>query len=54
MEDLRQSLSRREARRESPPWHKEALRETVARYAAGHEQPIDWDTAKRELRKRAK
>jgi hypothetical protein len=50
---IRKPLSREEARRESPPWHEEALRETVARHDAGKEHPIDWDTAKRELRKRA-
>jgi Putative addiction module component len=53
MEELRESLSREEARPESPPWHKEGLRETAARHAAGKEQPIDRDAAKRELRKRA-
>lgn len=52
MEDLWQSLSREEARLESPPWHREALRETAARHDAGEEQPIDWNTAKRELRNR--
>ena len=46
-------LSQEQVRLESPPWHKEALRETGARYHANKEQPIDWDTAKRELRKRA-
>ncbi|HEY6620163.1 MAG TPA: addiction module protein [Steroidobacteraceae bacterium] len=49
---LWESLSREEARLESPPWHQEALRETAARHDAGKEQPIDWDIAKRELRKR--
>jgi hypothetical protein len=53
MEHLWQSLSREVARLESPPWHKEALRETAARQVAGKELPIDWDAAKRELRKRA-
>jgi Putative addiction module component len=53
MEELWVSLSRDEARLESPPWHKEELRETVARHDAGKEPPIDWDAAKRELRKRA-
>ena len=53
MEDLWQSLSREEARLESPPWHKEALRETVAHHDSGEETPIDWDAAKRERRKRA-
>jgi hypothetical protein len=53
MEELWESLSREEARLESPVWHRDALRETVARYDAGKEPPIDWDAAKRELRKRA-
>jgi Putative addiction module component len=53
MEELWESLSRDEARLESPPWHQDALRETLARHDAGKEQPIDWDVAKRELRKRA-
>ena len=53
MEALWESLSREEARLESPPWHKEALRGTVGRHAAGTEQPIEWDAANRELRKRA-
>jgi hypothetical protein len=53
MEELWESLSREESRLESPPWHREVLRETVARYEAGKEPPIDWDAAKRELRKRA-
>jgi hypothetical protein len=53
MEGLWQSLSREEAGLESPPWHQEALRETVAHHDFGEETPIDWDAAKRELRKRA-
>jgi Putative addiction module component len=53
MEELWKSLSREEARLESPPWHEEALRETAARHDAGKEQPVDWEAAKRELRKRA-
>jgi len=53
MEELWASLSREEGRLESPPWHEQALKETVARYEAGQEQPIDWADAKRQLRKRA-
>jgi len=53
MEELWQSLSRQEARLESPQWHKKALGETATRHDAGEEQPIDWDAAKRELRNRA-
>jgi hypothetical protein len=53
MEVLWESLSREEARLESPPWHKEALLKTVVRHNAGKEPQIDWDAAKRELRNRA-
>jgi hypothetical protein len=53
MEALWESLSREEARLDSPRWHKEALLETVVRHNAGKELQIDWDAAKRELRNRA-
>jgi hypothetical protein len=53
IEALWESISRVEARLESPPWHKEALLETVVRHNAGKELHIDWDAAKRELRNRA-
>jgi hypothetical protein len=53
MEELWESLSQEETRLESPPWHKDALRETAARNEAGDEEAFDWDVAKRELRKRA-
>jgi hypothetical protein len=53
MEELWKSLSREGARLDSPPWHEEALRETAARHDAGKEQPVDWEAAKRGLRKRA-
>ena len=53
LEELWVSLSQDESRLESPPWHRDVLRETTARYDAGQEQPVDWATAKRELRKRA-
>ena len=36
---------------ESPGWHREALKETEARVAAGLEEPIDWEQAKAKLRK---
>jgi hypothetical protein len=52
MEALWDSLSREKARLSSPPWHNEALQETVARHQVGQDQPTDWDAAKRELRKR--
>jgi hypothetical protein len=53
MEELWESLSREEARLESPPWHQDALRETGRRHDEGTERLIDWDAAKRELHKRA-
>jgi hypothetical protein len=37
---------------ESPAWHKDALEETEARLASGEEKILDWDDAKRDLRKR--
>jgi len=37
---------------ESPCWHERELKETFARHNAGEEQPLDWDEAKRRLRKR--
>lgn len=36
----------------SPAWHEEALRKTEAEYAAGCIEALDWDVAKKELRKR--
>ncbi len=39
--DVWASLSREELRLESPTWHYQALQETIARYDAGQEQPID-------------
>ncbi|MEC9364041.1 MAG: addiction module protein [Sinimarinibacterium flocculans] len=53
MEALWASLSREEDRLQSPAWHAEALALTAERHAAGHEQPVDWADAKRQLRKRA-
>jgi hypothetical protein len=52
MEALWADLSETEAEVESPAWHADVLRETEARVAAGEERITDWDTAKRELRKR--
>ena len=53
MEELWESLSQDEGRLESPTWHADALEETRQNYAAGREQPIDWEAAKQELRKRS-
>jgi hypothetical protein len=53
MEELWASLSREDARLESPSWHEDVLKQTAARYKSGQEQPLDWAEAKRLLRKRA-
>ncbi len=52
MEELWESLSRDEDLLESPPWHADVLEETRQNYVAGREEPIDWEAAKQELRKR--
>jgi hypothetical protein len=35
-----------------PGWHEEALRKTEAEFAAGRIEILDWEDAKKELRKR--
>ena len=52
MEAIWADLSKAETDAESPAWHDDVLRETEARVAAGQERIADWETAKRELRKR--
>ena len=52
MEALWENLSRTEAEVESPSWHRDVLKETESRVAAGQERIADWETAKKELRKR--
>lgn len=47
MEALWSDLSIVEEELDSPEWHENALRETVARVATGEERQIDWDEAKR-------
>ena len=37
---------------ESPAWHEEELRKTEAEYADGRTEVLDWEDAKKELRKR--
>lgn len=36
----------------SPAWHEEALRRTEAEFAAGRIELLDWEDAKKELRRR--
>lgn len=52
MEALWVDLSRRDIDVESPEWHRFALDETESKLAAGQLRILDWDEAKRELRRR--
>ena len=36
----------------SPAWHEDALRQTEAEFAGGRTEVLDWEAAKKELRKR--
>ena len=51
LEELWEAITREGDRYESPAWHQETLNETQQRAEAGSEEPVDWATAKRELRK---
>lgn len=51
MEAVWDELSASQDGVESPEGHQDALRETEARAAAGMEELIDWEVAKRQLRK---
>ncbi len=46
-------LSRNEAEFESPSWHQEELSAADDRVKAGKEEFVDWDSAKRQLRKQS-
>lgn len=37
---------------ESPAWHEEELKKTESEYVAGQVEAMDWEDAKRKLRKR--
>jgi hypothetical protein len=52
METLWEELSRSNTEFESPAWHRNELAETERRLAEGKEQVLDWETAKKKLRKR--
>jgi hypothetical protein len=54
LEAIWTDLSQDDVQCESPAWHESVLKETEARVKAGHERIEDWQTAKRELRKRFK
>ena len=48
-----EDLAKHDDEIESPVWHGDALRETEARVHEGTERILDWDEAKKELRRRA-
>jgi hypothetical protein len=50
LEALWEDLSRNEEF-ESPAWHEQELAATEERVKSGKEQPIDWEYAKKQLRK---
>lgn len=50
MEDLWRDLSAMDGF-ESPSWHEEELRKTEADYRAGKVESLDWDEAKKQLRR---
>jgi hypothetical protein len=45
-------LSEPDAAYSSPAWHATALAETEQRLTAGQEEILDWELAKKELRRR--
>jgi hypothetical protein len=50
METLWEDLSRPDGEYESPAWHAKELAETERRVAAGQEEAMEWETAKKKLR----
>jgi hypothetical protein len=54
METLWEELSRPDGEFESPAWHAQELAATERRLAEGHEQMLDWDTAKESLRRKVR
>lgn len=52
MEAIWEDLSREAEQVESPEWHREALEETDRRFQAGQDSVVNWQEAKKELRKR--
>ncbi|RJQ59837.1 MAG: acyl-protein synthetase [Desulfobacteraceae bacterium] len=52
MEAIWEDLSKEEEQVESPDWHHQALQETDQRLKSGQENIMDWQDAKKELRKR--
>ena len=51
MESLWTDLSGPGEEIDSPPWHEGFLRQTEQRVATGEEKAVDWDAAKRRIRR---
>jgi hypothetical protein len=54
MEELWTDLTRNQQEFKSPDWHESILKERDETVRDGLEQPIEWDEAKDELRRRFK
>lgn len=52
METLWEELSKPDTSFKSPGWHAKELAETERRFARGEESVMDWEVAKKKLRKR--
>ncbi|MEO8436227.1 MAG: addiction module protein [Pyrinomonadaceae bacterium] len=52
MEELWADLIRNQRELESPAWHETVLKQREERLRTGQETPIDWESAKKELRER--
>ena len=52
MEVLWKDLSNNEEKSDSPVWHEDVLKETENRMNDGIEEILDWDVAKKNLRKK--
>jgi hypothetical protein len=51
MEFIWEELTSKEGEFESPSWHEKALSDTEKRMKIGKEEIMDWDEAKKKLRK---
>ena len=52
IETLWEDLARDERQVKSPDWHFDVLKEREQRRKAGKDKGLDWETAKKELRRR--
>ena len=52
IETIWEDLARDERQVQSPAWHLDVLKEREQRRKAGKEKVLDWESAKKELRRR--